>query len=295
MLRSMTAYGRVCITTPFGRLTVEIQSLNRRHLEIHTTLPREWLGFDSDIKASVAQEIHRGHVTVTVSAAFERESPLAVTPNLALVQQLKEAWGKIAGALQIPLEPSLCLGLLAKEPGVLLYEVNLKDEAECRNALLQALTLCLKQLIAMKQQEGERLLADILPRLDKMRSAMGEIAEKAPQAVKRFRQRLKERLEEVLSGCVENEEKILREVSIYAEKVDIAEEITRFESHLMQGEQLLHADTISVGKTLEFLLQELNREINTIASKASDVEVGRLVIAIKAELERVREQIQNVE
>lgn len=291
----MTAYGRATRPTSFGRLTVEVQSVNRRHLEIHTSLPREWLGFDSDIKASVAEEVHRGHVTVTISAAFDKESPLAVTPNLALVKQLKNAWEKIAETLQMPLDPALCLGLLAKETGVLLYEVNLKDEAECRTALLQTLALSMKQLVAMKRQEGERLLIDITSRLKNMGAAMREIALKAPQAVQKYRQRLKQRLEEVLAGCVENEDRILREVSIYAEKVDIAEEITRFESHLIQCDQLIHSEVSSVGKTLEFLLQELNREINTISSKAADVEVGRLAIDIKAELERVREQIQNVE
>src|SRR5262249_8536584 len=148
MLRSMTAYGRASNPTSFGRLTLEIQSLNRRHLEIHTTLPREWLAFDSDIKASVAAEIHRGDVTVTVFAHFEKECPLAVTPNLTLVKQLQVAWEKIADTLQTPLDPALCLGLLAKEPELLLYEVNLQNEAECRDALFQALTLCLQQLVA---------------------------------------------------------------------------------------------------------------------------------------------------
>lgn len=291
----MTAYGRACCSTPFGRLTVEIQSLNRRHLEIVTSLPREWLGFDADIKERIAKELHRGHVSVAVSAAFEKESPISVTPNLPLVSQLKGAWEKVAEAAGVTLDPALCLGLMAKEPGLLFYDVAMKDEAQCRNALMEALDLSLEHLVAMKRREGDRLLADIGPRLQVMRSAMQKIAEKAPDAVERYRKRLKERLEEVLAGCVENEEKILREVSVYAEKVDIAEEITRFDSHLNQCAQLLHSEASSVGKTFEFLLQEMNREANTIGSKGADVEVARQVIAIKAELERVREQIQNVE
>jgi uncharacterized protein (TIGR00255 family) len=290
----MTAYGRTSCSTSFGRLTVEIQSLNRRHLEIHTILPREWLGFDADIKEQVAQAVQRGQVTVTVSALFERESPVAVTPNLALVQQLKGAWEEIAKKLQMPLDAALALGLMAKEPNILLYEIDLKEEGEYRKALRQALDLALGQLLAMKKREGERLLADIVPRFGAMREAMQRITEKAPNAIERYRKKLKGRLEEVLAGCVENEEKILREVSIYAEKVDIAEEITRFESHLKQGEELLHSD-LSIGKTMEFLLQELSREVNTIGAKAADLETGRLVIVIKTELERVREQIQNVE
>ncbi len=291
----MTAYGRVCRTTPFGRITIEIQSLNRRHLEIHTCLPREWLSFDSEIKEGVAAAIHRGHVTVTVTAMFERESPLTVTPNLALAQQLKGAWEKVAATLEVPLDASLCLQLLAKEPTLFFYEVNSADEKETRQALQEAQELCLTQLIAMKNQEGMRLQSDIIPRLERMRASMEQIKLKAPGTVERYRKRLKERLEEVIAGCVENEEKILREVAVYAEKVDITEEITRFESHLTQCLQLIHAETTSVGKTFEFLLQELNREVNTIGSKAADAEVGRLVIEIKAELERIREQIQNVE
>lgn len=295
MLRSMTAYGRACCSTSFGRLTIEIQSLNRRHLEIVTSLPREWLGFDADIKERLAKEVQRGHVSVAVSAAFEKESPISVTPNLPLVQQLKGAWEKVAEAAGTTLDAALCLGLMAKEPGLLFYDVALKDESECRNALMQSLDLALKHLVAMKRREGERLLVDIAPRFDAMRTTMRKIAERAPNTVERYRKRLKERLEEVLAGCVENEDKILREVSIYAEKVDIAEEITRFDSHLDQCEHLLKSEAASVGKTFEFVLQEMNREANTIASKGADVEVARHVIAIKAELERVREQIQNVE
>jgi uncharacterized protein (TIGR00255 family) len=295
MLRSMTAYGRACCSTPFGRLTVEIQSLNRRHLEIHTCLPREWLGFDSEIKERIGQEIHRGHLTVTVTAVFERESPVAITPNLPLALQLKEGWEKVAKTLNVSLDSSFLLQLLSKEPALFLYEVNVKDEEEVRKALQQALEQCLEQFISMKKQEGLRLLADIVPRLERMRASVQEIQTRAPKTVEKFRKKLKERLEQVLEGSIDNEEKILREVCVYAEKVDIAEEITRFDSHLTQMFQLIRDEASSVGKTFEFLLQELNREVNTIAAKAADAEVGRLVVEIKTELERVREQIQNVE
>lgn len=290
-LRSMTAYGRACCPTPFGRLTVEIQSVNRRHLEISCFLPREWLGLDAEIKERLSKEIQRGHVTVTLNAAYERESPITVTPNLALVAQLKTAWEKIAATVNTPLQSTQLLELLAKERDLFLYEGNMKDHS----ALQEALDQCLAQLIEMKKKEGLRLLADILPRFQLMQEAIRQIRQRAPNAIEKYRNKLKARLEEILSGSVENEEKILREVSVYAEKVDITEEITRFESHLKQALELFNSDVPSVGKTCEFLLQELNREINTIASKAADAEVARLVIAVKAELERIREQIQNVE
>lgn len=295
MLKSMTAYGRACVVTALGRFVVEIQSVNRKFLEINTVLPKEFLRFDGEIKKWIASSIMRGQINVKVSVALEQTTPLVVTPNLPLARQIKAAWDKIAEDLQLEDNQGFRLSMLAQETGVLLYDENIEEEQEYLKGFRQAVESALKGLIEMKIREGNELQKDIEARLSRLKNWIAQVAVKAPEATKKYRQKLVERLQEVLPGCVENEEKILREVCVFAERVDIAEEITRFDSHLKQFSDLLNASTESIGKTLEFLLQELNREINTIGSKSSDVEVSRLVIEVKSELERIREQIQNVE
>lgn len=296
MLKSMTAYGRGSALTPLGRFVAEIQSVNRKYLEINTALPRELMRFEIDVKKWAAAQIFRGQVNIRIFAHFDKVAPVAVTPNLPLVRQLKAAWDKIAEELGIPENRGFSLSMLAKENDVLVFEEDLKEESQYRGALQSAIEEALKYLMEMKAREGTELQRDIASRLEKMRQWIGRIAEKAPGATSKYRQKLIERLEEVLPGSVENEERILREVCVYAEKIDIAEELTRFESHLKQFNDLMISGTVgSVAKTLEFLLQELNREVNTIGSKSSDVDVSHLVVDIKSELERIREQIQNVE
>lgn len=295
MLKSMTAYGRACIVTSLGRFVAEIQSVNRKHLEINTFMSKELLRYDADIKKWVAEQVGRGQVNVKITATFDRESPLVVTPNLALARQLKSAWDAIARELKLPADKGFSLELLAKETGLLVYEDDIQDEEAYRQSLEEVISQALKQLVMMKLREGEVLYRDIKARFDKLTPLIKEIAVRSPGATEKFRQRLMERINEVIGGSIENEERILRDVCIYAEKIDIAEELTRFESHLGQVNHLLDSDIEAVGKTLEFLVQELNREINTIGSKSSDVEIAKMVVEIKSELERVREQIQNIE
>lgn len=295
MLKSMTAYGRACSISSLGRFVAEIQSLNRKHLEINTFLPKELLRYDVDIKKWIATEVGRGQVNVKIAVSFDRSSPLIVTPNLPLARQLKSAWDAIAKELKISSEKGFSLEMLSQESGLLLYDEDIQDEEIYRQALRDVVEEALQHLMVMKHREGEILFNDIEARLKKIAIAIQEIGEKAPGATERFRQRLVERLEGVISGSIENEERILREICIYAEKIDIAEELTRFDSHLKQVDILLHSQAQGIGKTLEFLVQELNRETNTIGSKSSDVDVSRFVVDIKSELERIREQIQNIE
>lgn len=296
MLKSMTAYGRACVVTSLGRFVAEIQSVNRKHLEINTFMSRELMRYDADIKKWIAAQVGRGQVNVKITATFDRNIPLLVTPNLALARQLKSAWDAIAQELHLPSEKGFSLELLARESGLLVYEDDIHDEEVYRKSIEEVIVEALKQLVAMKLREGEALYRDIKGRFEKLKPLIKEIAVKSPGATEKYRQKLMERINEVIGReTIENEERILREVCVYAEKVDIAEELTRFESHLQQVNHLLDSDAEALGKTLEFLVQELNREVNTIGSKSSDVDIARMVVEIKTELERVREQIQNIE
>ncbi len=294
MLKSMTAYGRASLNTKVGHFVVEIQSVNRKFLEVNVFLPRELSQFDIELKKWLLPYLARGQVTIKVNVTFEGAVPFLVRPNLPLARQLKEAWEEIARELKLDVD-EFRLSLLQQTEGLLSYEENREEEENYRAYLKQALEVALKGFLHMKTQEGSVLQADIAQRLEKMRQFLQMIEQKMPFATKKYREKLIARLNELVPGHIENEERILREIALFAEKIDITEELTRFYCHLTHFEELIHSTTLSVGKTLEFVLQELNREINTIGSKSSDLDIARAVIDIKSELERIREQIQNIE
>ena len=291
----MTAYGRSCVTSSLGRFTIEIQSVNRKHLEINTTLPNEFLRFDSDLKKLISAQVCRGQVNLKVNVAFEKASPLTVIPNIGLALQIQKAWHELGSSLGIAIDDKGLVNVLARTEGVLLFDEDFEDEEKYKKILHQAVEQALEHLLSMKTHEGSSLFNDISARIDTVSKAVKLIEEKSPGATTRYREKLKERLNEAMGMSIENEDRILREVCVYADKIDIAEELTRFDSHLGQMRKLLNSEVPAVGKTLEFMIQELNREVNTIGSKSSDVDVSRLVIEIKTELERIREQIQNIE
>jgi uncharacterized protein (TIGR00255 family) len=295
MLKSMTAYGRAVLVTDIGRFVVEIQSVNRKYLEINASLPRELSRFDSDIRKWVAAAVNRGLVTLRLYVTFTSTAPVNVLPNFPLARQIKSAWEKLALDAGVPKENAISWEILLQQDGILFFEEDIQDENAYRSALLAVVQEALEQLVEMKVREGSELYADIANRLVKLKEMVEKVAEKAPEAPKRYQQKLTDKLNEFLGHSIENEEKILRELCVYADRIDIAEEITRFQSHLKQFDTLISGPQGNVGKTLEFLLQELNREANTIGSKSSEVEVSHLVVEIKTELERIREQIQNVE
>lgn len=295
MLKSMTAFGRASLLSPIGRFVVEMQSVNRKFLEINVLLPKELLRFDNEVKKLIGTKVFRGQVSVKINAYFDQSTPLVVAPNIALARQIKAAWDAIARDLSLPGDQGFTLQMLAAEQGILLYGEDLHDEELYRTALLDVINQALNNFVEMRLQEGSALQQDISSRLANMRLWVNKITERSQGSTDKYRQKLIERLEQVKPGITQDEERILREICLFADKIDIAEEITRFHSHLDQFEKLLQSDTNGVGKTLEFILQEMNREVNTMASKSSDVEVSHLVIDIKSDLERIREQIQNVE
>lgn len=292
MLKSMTAYGRASLKNSLGLFTIEIQSVNRKFLEVNSYLPSEFSRFDNEIKKNVSALVARGLVNVKLVFLPESKATVSVRPNLPLARQLKSAWDDIAKELKT--EDGFELELLQNEKHLMIYTEELADESLYSQSILQVLNEALGKLIVMKDKEGRELQRDILVRLGKLRDAIEGIDRLAPDAVSRFRKKLVDRIQEVVPGAAD-EERLLREVAIYAERVDIVEEVTRFKSHLNQFSELLISSQTSIGKTLEFIIQELNRETNTIGSKASDVEVTKHVVEIKSELERIREQIQNVE
>ncbi len=289
----MTAYGRAEVCSPQGLISVEVQSLNRKYLEIAISLPKELSALEMEMRKWVESRIGRGKVTLKVNARFDSSSPLAVIPNLSLARQVKEALSTIASDLHISSE--IELEDLLQISDILHYQIKPQEEHLWGGVLKEACSMALDQAEAMRLTEGKAIEKDFIGRLKVMADALAEIERIAPSVKDKYREKLKTTLLEFTPQNTELEERLLREVAIYAEKVDISEEIMRFKSHLQQFSQKLTSNGSNVGKTLEFILQELGREINTIGAKAQDIAISQAVVSTKCELERIREQVQNVE
>lgn len=290
----MTAYGRSTLASLEGRFVAEVHSVNKRFLEINVHLPRELQRFERELKKCVAEKITRGQVNVLLSAQLNRGNILNIKPNLPLVRQLKEAWDQVKNELGMPSSQDFDLRLLASEKGLLQYEEDFEDEKSLFDSLHEVLMKALERLLLMKNEEGESLFKDLASRIPLIEERIDLIEKNASGATKRYREKLLANLEDLVQGSVEKEERVLREVAFFAERVDITEEITRFRLHLKKFLHLFNGEG-AVGKTLEFMIQEMHREVNTIGSKSSDATISHWVVDIKGELEKIREQIQNVE
>jgi uncharacterized protein (TIGR00255 family) len=294
-LRSMTAYGRALLSERGVRIVVELQSVNRKHLEFHVHLPTELFCFEIDVKKWLSNLTSRGQLNLRVEVLFENEAPIALRPNLTHAAQLKNAWEAIAKALEVSLDDSQKIQLISQSEGLISYENTAYENEELKELLKKAVLLAVEKLNEMKSAEGSLLQKDISGRLEKLEDWLGKIESIAPEAVKRHGIKLRERLVDLLKESPENDERILREVSVYAERIDVMEEIIRLKSHIQQFGIFLYGPATDIGKTLDFLVQEMKREVNTICSKSVELEIIQIGIEMKSELERIREQIQNVE
>lgn len=292
MLTSMTGFGRSVLDSSMGRLIVEIQSINRKYLEVFVSLPREWSRFEPDVRKWVNDALTRGQVSVRVYLQVNDAFVEKKFPSLETLQALKKGWEKIAQELgYAPASIDLPF-LLSHLPEQSKLESAKEEDLP---TLKQGVEEALQGLLQMKQTEGKALAQDLSQRLKELIRMLEEIEQLAPEASKRMHHRLKEKMEEVFRPSLELEERLLREVALFAEKVDIAEEITRFRSHVSQFQDLLHPKGNTIGRKMDFLVQEMGREINTIGSKSSEAKIGYWVVEMKSELEKMREQIQNIE
>lgn len=292
-IKSMTAFGRGSCSFSAGVVTVEIQSVNRRHLEINVSSPDIFRRFDVIVKKLIERRIGRGMINVYIEWKVEANDSVTVTPNIALAIELKNAWQKISQALA--LDEKITLSLLNQTHTLFAFDTKLPDEKIIISALEKSVDEAVNAVMLIKEKEGEVILIDLNDRIEHISEMVSNIEKQAPQATEKYRAKLTERLNEILSSKIEHDERLLREVAMFAEKVDITEEIVRFKSHLTQLAHVLGASKDSTGKTIEFFLQELQREINTIGAKASDANITQQVILVKGEIEKMREQVQNVE
>lgn len=293
MLRSMTAYGRSTTETEIGQFVVEISSVNKKHLEIQLQMPRLLGCFEAELRKWINAVVNRGQIVVRITPLFNDRAPLRVIPNLPLAKQLHSAWTAIQTELGVA-EP-FSLSLLRHEQGLFIIDENPSDMQSFQNELERAVRAALKPFIAMKEREGSILTQELFDRAKTIGAIVREIEGRAHDAAEKMREKLISALEKLVPGAIDNEERILREVALYADKLDISEELSRLHSHIDQLGETVTGSGSRAGKILEFLLQEMNREVNTIGSKAADIEISKRVVQIKTELERIREQVQNVE
>jgi len=292
MLRSMTGFGASDLATAAGRYTVEARSLNHRFLEIMVRLPRELAPLEDRIRALVQGRVLRGRVEVAIMRENYGKRLRTVRIDLDLAKAFASALNELKQALELPGSPDLAM--LSALPDLIRIEEQKEDLEAAWTAIAEAVEVALSRLVAMREREGARLTSDLGQRVRRLAERADEIERRAPLVVQEHAARLTRRIEELIGMPPVDEGRLAAEVAIFADRSDIAEETTRLRSHLAQMQQMLIGDG-PAGRTLEFLVQELGREANTIGSKANDVEISRAVIAVKGDLESLREQIQNLE
>jgi uncharacterized protein (TIGR00255 family) len=292
MTRSMTGFGTGEAATPTGRYTVEVRSVNHRFCEILVRLPRDLSPLEDRVRQLIQGRVLRGRVDVAIIREDHGKRMRTVTADLELGAAYASALDDLKRALSIP-EP-LDLSMLASLPDLIRVEEPKEDLEASWPAIASGVIAAIDRLVSMREAEGARLRDDLRQRAERLGGHCAAIEERAPVVVDEYRAKLRRRVQELTNGVPVDQGRLATEVAIFADRADITEEVTRFRGHLAQFQATLDADG-AVGRTLEFIVQELGREANTIGSKANDLEITRHVIAIKGELESLREQIQNVE
>ena len=294
MIRSMTGYGRGEIQREGLTLVVELRAVNNRYLDCTVKMPRAYLFAEDAMKKRVQEQVGRGKVDVFVSMTRIAGDDQKVTVNESLareyIEALKTIWSLGGGYLKDESYPTS----VAKFPDVLTVEKKEEDPEAVKAQLMETLDLALEDFNAMRAKEGQRLREDILSRGETIKALVAQVEEQSPQTVAAYRERLEAKLKETLQNTQIDESRILTEAATFADKVAVDEETVRLRSHLGQLGELLNGDG-GVGRKLDFLIQEFNREANTIGSKCSDIAITKVVVDMKAEIEKIREQVQNIE
>lgn len=291
-VRSMTGYGRGEHIAEERKFTVEMKSVNHRYNDMTIKLPRSLASLEDKIKKRIMREVFRGKTDVYISFETFSAADVEVKLNEALaaayIEKLNQLERKFA------LDGGNKLELAAKFPDVITVEKAQQEEDVIWEALLPALDEAVEKFVAMRTAEGENLKKDILLKGEKIKTLVAEVKERSPLVVVEYQEKLNNRLKELMDGVDIDPQRIATEVAVFADRGCVDEEVTRLESHLVQLKDILEGGG-QVGRKLDFLVQEMNRESNTIASKANDIQIVKATIELKSEIEKIREQIQNLE
>ena len=292
MIRSMTGYGRSQQTVDGFNITLEIKSVNHRYFEFSTRLARNYGFLEEKLKSFFSDTISRGKVECSVMIESLEEADAVITVNHPLVKSYMQAYEELSTQYDIPND--ITVSSLSKVPDIFSVRKQETDEERIWPAVKIAAQDALQNFTAMREREGLKLNEDVLSRLNTIIDRVEFIEERSPQTVKEYNDKLLARLKELLGDNTVDEQRLLTEAAIFADKIAVAEETVRLRSHVSQLRSFLESDG-PIGKKMDFLVQELNREANTTGSKCQDVELARRVVDIKAEIEKIREQIQNIE
>ena len=292
MIKSMTGYGRSQGTFSGGEITVEIKSVNNRYLDCGVKLPRVYAYIEDSVKSLVQKSISRGKVDVFVTINSAGAENVKISVNAPVLEGYLSAMRQIVADYDV--RDDISVSNLMRFNDVLLVEKQEEDEEEVKTAILGVVQEALDAFNAMRQKEGEALRQNLLSKAEDILSLVSLVEARSPVTVEAYRQRLMTKMQEVLENQQIDEARIIQEAAIFADKVAVDEETVRLRSHIDQLSTML-SDGGVIGRKLDFLMQEMNREANTIGSKGNDVEQARNVVNIKSELEKIREQIQNIE
>lgn len=292
MIKSMTGYGRAEETIDGMSITVEVKSVNHRYFEFSARVPRIYGFLEEKMKSFTNTLVSRGKVECYVSVENLEETDTEIIVNKSLAEGYLNALKELSA--NFDLNNDVTAYSLSRFPDVLSLHKAPDDEDRIWNAVKVVAQKAIEKFVLMRQTEGEKLKNDVLSRADYIIENVSFIEERSPQTVVEYNEKLKARIQELLGDASVDEQRLLNEAAIYADKIAVAEETVRLRSHISQLREFMQADE-AIGRKLDFLVQEINREANTIGSKAQDVEIAKRVIAIKAEVEKIREQIQNIE
>ena len=292
MLNSMTGFGRACVQDDFYSINTEIKGVNHRFLEISIRLPRQFNQSEDGLKKLIQSRLSRGKIDVFISFEQVAGKNMAVKVDKPLLIGYYNALSEVAETCNIEMIPSL--HSLASFSGVITVEGQKDDEEQVNLLLQQSLSEALDNMVEMRKIEGAALAQDLQNRLGFICETTAKIADLAPIIIEEQRQRLGQRIKTILQDVEIDQNRLANELAYFVDKVDVSEELTRLNSHVDQFSQSLN-NSAPIGRKLEFMLQEMLREINTIGSKSNALTVSKLVVDVKSELEKIREQIQNIE
>lgn len=287
---SMTGYGRAEYSENGVRLIIEIKTVNNRNFDLNLKTPRSFIALEDVIRKTVQQHVRRGRIDLFVNFYDTREKSSTLEVNLDKAQAYYNAGESISEKLGI--SNDLTVSMIMRSPDVI-TDNSLTDVSEFEEILKQTVEKACINLNAMRKVEGEKLVNDLFDKMDLISSLREKILERAPLVAKNYKEKLKTRIEEALGDVKYDEVRLLNEVAFFTDRVNIDEELTRLASHITQFKQIIKVE--GMGKKLDFLMQEFNRETNTICSKSNDIEVTQIALSLKNEIEKVREQVQNLE
>ena len=292
MIKSMTGYGRAQGSFSGGEILVEIKSVNNRYLDCGVKLPRVYAFAEEAIKGLVQRTISRGKVDVFINISSAGAQNIKISLNTPVVEGYLSALRQIARDYEV--KDDISVSTLSRFNDVFLVEKQEEDEDEVQEALLSVTATALEAFDQMRTVEGEALKKDLLQKAEEILELVSQVEERSPVTLAAYRERLLNKMREVLENSAVDEARVIQEAAIYADKIAVDEETGRLRSHIDQLRTMLEEGGV-IGRTLDFLMQEMNREANTIGSKGNDVEQARHVVDIKSQLEKIREQIQNIE